>query len=331
MRVFAAAVVVFLAHVPVAHVPTALVSVARAVSGSMGGVTAEVGGIVSTTLLVRDTAPRSQNPSLVVGQAEVEFDIFVPRVSRVGVAGKIDKHERGEVYGYVDGPYGLLKVGAGEDVAETLHYTAPAVGVNGVDDPNFYPLTRASARLQTVEALTGVKNKISYITPRLFGLKVGASYTPRAGTPRGRVASVSVNFLESFSIKTVGTVHMGFSASFMGGHAYVGKNPVVWKLGANVAWQGVVLGGAYYEEENVSTQKVWTLGITTDVGPWTVGTAYRESRRAAAKNSVWQIGAVYHWTRNWQWGVYTQFARDANPPMATVKGWEMGMSATFLF
>ena len=230
--------------------------------GAAASVTLEMKGAFSAALLFREISdPQAtyEPADMDIGVAQMSLMASLPwaRVSEVGVHVVLEAVEVEEVYAYVDGPYGVLRLGGGEDMAETLHYTAPALGANGVDDPDFYPLPQISARMETLGALSGEENKISYMTPRLFGWKLGVSYTPRvaAGVPRlngvgtperggvGDVGSITVNFLEGISLDTLGVVHMGFSVSFMGGKRGGGEDPLVWKVGGNLAWNGNRDGG----------------------------------------------------------------------------------------
>ena len=82
-------------------------------------------------------------------------------------------------FAYIDGGYGELLIGRDIGVARRFHEGAESVfRRHGVVNPSLD--TSGIASVLTRSDLSGPAAKISYSTPRLLGVKLGASYAPRA-------------------------------------------------------------------------------------------------------------------------------------------------------
>lgn len=84
-------------------------------------------------------------------------------------------------YIYIDGGYGELRAGLDDGVAARFFEGAPSLFRQaGLVDPALDPTGRVLAR--TGHDLTGPSLKVSYATPRILGVRAGASFTPEANS-----------------------------------------------------------------------------------------------------------------------------------------------------
>ncbi|MCU0729973.1 MAG: porin [Hyphomonas sp.] len=84
-------------------------------------------------------------------------------------------------YIYIEGGYGELRAGLDEGVAARFFEGAPTLFRQAaLVNPALDPYGRVIAR--TDHDLTGPSVKVSYASPRILGLRAGASFTPEANT-----------------------------------------------------------------------------------------------------------------------------------------------------
>lgn len=84
-------------------------------------------------------------------------------------------------YIYIDGGYGELRAGLDDGVAARFFEGAPTLFRQAaLVNPTLDPYGRVIAR--TDHDLTGPSLKVSYASPRILGLRAGASFTPEANT-----------------------------------------------------------------------------------------------------------------------------------------------------
>lgn len=234
-----------------------------------------------------------------------------------------------ELYAYLEGGFGRLELGGTDGAAFKMHYTSPwFVPGNGVDSPNIYNAAATaggasfSSRTSTFSLLAEDDNKISYFTPRIGGFQLGVSYTPDVtiNDPAANGFGVGVdnaNVEEVFEIAgnfagEFDGFEIGVDGFYVSGEAAgAGTDPEEYGFGANVAFSGFTIGGAWYESEGIDSpgqgvadldeeKEVWTLGISYGTGPWIVGVAYLESESSelvgpdnGAENSFLQVGGGY--------------------------------------
>lgn len=97
-----------------------------------------------------------------------------PAPYRAGARGRIETG-----YIYIDGGYGELRAGLDDGVAARFFEGAPTLFRQAaLVNPTLDPYGRTIAR--TDHDLTGPSLKVSYATPRILGLRAGASFTPEA-------------------------------------------------------------------------------------------------------------------------------------------------------
>lgn len=216
-----------------------------------------------------------------------------------------------KVYGVVQTGLGRAEIGMTDGAAYSLAVTGPVVdGVTSLDNPNatFFldPATgRAFIDLFTINtAVEPTYNfaKISYYTPRLFGVQIGASFTPSEGKEvipffnggprvpnrqRG-MWEVAVSYQGSS-----GRLSYGLSGTIAVGHA-VDKTPghhglTDWAFGAQGDYDltddmKLSFGGAYRQTNQyafdlnnalaVGGTRALHFGTTLTKGEWIVGGEY---------------------------------------------------------
>jgi hypothetical protein len=97
-----------------------------------------------------------------------------PAGEDIGPRGRIETG-----YFYIDGGYGELRAGLDEGIAARFFEGAPTLFRQAsLVNPALDPTGRVLAR--TDHDLTGPSLKVSYATPRILGVRAGASFTPEA-------------------------------------------------------------------------------------------------------------------------------------------------------
>ena len=240
-----------------------------------------------------------------------------------------------EQYIFAFGDWGRIDFGGKDVAAYVMFYGAPSVlpgygatqfnfsagsatttGANGAG--------HANARAIGVFAVDA--NKLTYYTPRFFGLQFGASYTPymaRGGftnaaatcgflggagnaqfCPNAQNAfvngvSLSVNYVNKFG-------DLGVAVSFGWDHAAYDRGIVfspnfrdynAFGGGAQISYAGFTVGGSFGWDNNglVSGNEnlFWSAGLAYETGPWAVSfTYYGGSRRESIAALSGTGGAV---------------------------------------
>ncbi len=182
----------------------------------------------------------------------------------------IDEH-----YTYIKGDFGKFIIGAENGVAHLGEVTAPyfVAGFashnnsltddiiegahNNVFDANAVQDAHTSTKLENI---SGDAYKISYFTPRIGGLQVGASYAPNNDNIKGgdsndgdingnqkNIYEISLNYKADMA-------GLGFAAAggYVGSEsAGSGADPTSWNVGASLAYAGFTLGGNYSSYEDL--------------------------------------------------------------------------------
>lgn len=216
-----------------------------------------------------------------------------------------------KVYGVAQTGLGRIEIGMTDGAAYALAVTGPAVdGVTSLDNPNatFFtdPLT-GGAFINLFAPNTAVEPtynyaKISYYSPRLFGVAIGFSFTPSEGkdvipflTAGPTVFNRQKNMWEggvSYQGES-GRLSYGVSATFAVGHA-TNKTPghqglTDWAIGAQADYDlrddmKFSIGGAYRDTNQytfnlnnalkVGGTRATRLSSTLTWGSWILGGEY---------------------------------------------------------
>lgn len=247
--------------------------------------------------------------------AYIEFEADVNQDADTGANNNVERS-----YLYVEGGFGRVEAGANTDAGSALKVNAATfaratggVGgdfyryidfdgnvTNGVSDtfvvlPKL-PTAGLPSEVQThTTAARATANKISYYSPRISGIQVGASYTPDQGE-RGTTKSLSgtANTGDFESVWNLGANYqgeyngVGVEASLVGelGDSEVAANDDLsaYALGLNVNYAGFTAGGSYGDSEefgNTSTfgtsYNYWTAGVAYEFGPFAASATYLAS------------------------------------------------------
>ena len=173
-------------------------------------------------------------------------------------------------------------------------------------------------------------DRLTYLTPKFNGFQAGVSYAPQ-NVQGGSVSSVTPMAVDA----TVGTYDeiwegslrwdgefQGFGIALGGGYSQaslqdeaaaptVDATPIVsddlttWNVGANFAWSGFSLGGAYLRSDTSNddgldpvgapvfvvnsldvSNTTWVVGLGYDNGPWHIGTSYLKKNIERDANGV---------------------------------------------
>ena len=225
-----------------------------------------------------------------------------------GSNGIIDK-----AYGFFEGSFGRIEVGAGDGAASQMGYTSPdPAPASGVNSANFLanpPASNIAGALgstpTTYQNWDAQNTKISYFTPRMSGFQFGVSYTPndcQTGPSSGSDncpglgnASVDNAGLQSevyaFGTNytnTFGSVTTEVSATYMtatldddAGVAPAGeKDRESYSFGANLGYQDWTVGGSYLHDNKgliANETDAWDLGVKYTMGAFSVGVQHIES------------------------------------------------------
>jgi hypothetical protein len=166
-------------------------------------------------------------------------------------------------YIYIEGGYGELRAGLDEGVAARFFEGAPtlfrqAALVNPTLDP--YGLVIA----RTDHDLTGPSVKVSYASPRILGLRAGASFTPEANTggldrdpTRGpdieNATEVALNLSRRLPRSGVRLrAAAGWSEADASNTALPGVYETVetWSAGGSVEFSSLALGASWLDSSN---------------------------------------------------------------------------------
>ncbi|MEL7129552.1 MAG: porin [Pseudomonadota bacterium] len=213
---------------------------------------------------------------------------------------------------YIDGGYGELVAGRDVGIARRFHVGAPTVfrrhrAINPALD------TSGIATVLTRNDLTGPSAKVSYATPRLLGLRLGASYTPRANVsgidrdPDRLVAGIDEPELED-ALEAGFSFSRRFRASGVRvqSHGSYGRASVdsqvtgldrgtveVWSTGGSLAWKQIEVGADWLTTDNAGGRyRAWSTGVRIErfgfVGSALFGRSF--DALTGFDGQTWQIG-----------------------------------------
>jgi hypothetical protein len=218
-----------------------------------------------------------------------------------------------KVYGKVQTGLGTIEIGMNDGVAFTLALTGPVVeGETALDNPNvsFFrdpvthkALTKDFTLNSAVEPSYNFA-KISYLTPKVFGVQIGVSFTPSQGkdvlpflNPGPKVDNrqqdtweTAIRYDDTFGSLNVGLYAGAAFAHLEGTLATPGhKGLTDWAAGTEISYpvgeeSKLSLGGAYHHSNAYSFDITQVLdqggtnsahlSLKLDNGPWSIGAEY---------------------------------------------------------
>lgn len=234
---------------------------------------------------------------------------------------------------FAQGSFGMVRAGVANSFSDETYVSAPSDYVSAfVEQPVFWigpnnningttagslafgaAQTTRNTIVYPALAVDANATKIVYFSPRLAGLQLGASYTPRNDSSNTDVSrsqftansaanimgtgifediwEVGANYSNSF-----GGVSVKASAGYMGGSAVAGAPGIAyndltsWQAGLMIGYAGFSVGGSYTdfnrsgERQSFSAaagrpateaQRNWTAGVQYSSGPLVVGANYK--------------------------------------------------------
>lgn len=184
-------------------------------------------------------------------------------------------------YLQIDGGYGEVRIGKDSGVASRFHEGAKSVLSHARLDSILLDPTGLST-VQTRHNLTGPSAKISYASPRLIGLRAGASFTPKAdadGLDRRPAAAAA-----GFAPDAENAVELALNASRR-------FRDSGWRVDVGLAWSSADLSSAALTPQ-YGTVESWSAGTRVEKDDWTFGTSWLSSDNGLSSGdySAWSAG-----------------------------------------
>jgi predicted porin len=213
---------------------------------------------------------------------------------------------------YVSGGWGRAEFGDDDGAADTMAIYAPTVGLEQLDgDWTDFAGYDDGVTLPFKTQDTGDDTKVTYYTPRFFGVQIGASYIPEDSVFEDVVAvkdglneqqGAYDNAFE-FGLNYVGEFS-GFDVIASGTYsrqeavAINTDNLNAYQLGLQVGFGGFTVGGGWADNGNAfSTDDVdnqaWNIGASYEAGPWGFGAQYIDVDELNFQEGrdLWAVGA----------------------------------------
>ncbi len=271
-----------------------------------------------------------------LGQAKLDNGLMIGVDVQLEASSCTDQID--ESYIWFQGGWGRVILGSENSAAYLLSVGSPTVDANfDGQDPNYrlfntlagFPgdprngatfiapgagalALQNNAIDASVVNLSTDAEKITYLSPRIFGFRAGLSFTPD-NSEDGTAASTTAkggSFAGMLPNNNIGMYSniIGFGANYEGAigpasllagvsyetgwreqDARIGASPTfkdrreAYSVGFDVGFAGVHFGALYYRDDNGFRQRgdhsAWAVGLTYTMGPLTVGANYFDSQR----------------------------------------------------
>ena len=196
-----------------------------------------------------------------------------------------------ESYIYVSGTWGRVNLGSENGAAYLLQVAAPSADSNidgirqYINPVNYTNLGTAAGALAGAvpgwaggtpagiadrdgfdydNDISGVAEKITYLSPNYMGFQVGGSFTPDLGDNNS-----ATNVTAGFNSDTAGT-----------------GNDEAWEVAGRYEGTmqnfGYAFGAGYADSDNIEE---WNVGLDVDAGPFGIGAIYTEGDNGTASRS----------------------------------------------
>ncbi|MBY9065923.1 porin [Hyphomonas sp. WL0036] len=229
-------------------------------------------------------------------------------------------------YIYIEGGYGEARLGADEGVATRFFEGGPVLFSHaGLVNPALDPSGALIAR--TDHDLTGPAMRASYASPRILGLRAGASYTPEAdrrgldrdpardfpGTGRPEIENAYEFALNLSRRLPQSGVRLRAAAAYSQADTHFPADPTLygnvetWSAGASAEFSRFTLGGSYLDSNNGAASG------PGDYTAWAVSAAIpfkklsfvaevsgAEDEFAGLTSDAWQAGIVWTPLEDWR-------------------------------
>lgn len=229
-------------------------------------------------------------------------------------------------YLYAEGGYGELRLGADDGVGARFFEGGPTLFTHaGLVNPSLDPTGRLIGRTQP--DLTGPAAKVSYASPRILGVRLGASYTPEAelegfdgdlakaldsGTAPELTDAFEIALNVSRRLPQSGVrlrAALGWSRAGVTYPVQPGLYDTVetWSAGGSAEFRTITLGGSWLTSNNgVAAGRgdytAWSAGIAKTIGAFDLVAEYNDAVDdfAALDASGWQAGLAWRPDDEWR-------------------------------
>ncbi|MEL6197818.1 MAG: porin [Pseudomonadota bacterium] len=236
---------------------------------------------------------------------------------QVQLEGNTSGDQIDESFLFVDGSFGRVLLGSENSAGYLMTVIAPTVSVNGhssgsitsfvpysggitladgtdveVGD-NVFRGTLGTTLLENVGSANNDSQRLTYFTPRFFGLQGGFSYARdfeqddsaqvNLAGAYGDIIDIGLNYTNSFGgIDVAASGRWGIVATTPDDDDPTTINqdetesPMVYGFGLNVGFAGVTVGGSFAEQNNAPGEDgtSWDVGIAYETGPWGFSFSY---------------------------------------------------------
>ncbi|MBT3916061.1 MAG: porin [Rhodospirillaceae bacterium] len=198
-----------------------------------------------------------------------------------------------ESYVKLTGGFGDIRIGTTKAGSFVLKHSSPMPGAINLETPDsnlFVIRPAATSSVGTASHIGGGDSmKIVYISPIFSGFRVGGSYTPSntatdAQPAVGGTAGTETQTYDAMvQYKTnMGSTKLGVDLGYWETHGAAASSLKAWRLGANLGFGAITLGGGYKVVEDLDTttslsgdptneSKVYTAGVQYAAGGMKVG------------------------------------------------------------
>jgi len=221
-------------------------------------------------------------------------------------------------YLQIDGGYGEVRIGKDRGVASRFHEGARSVLSHGRLDTTLLDPTGLSA-IRTRHDLTGPSAKISYASPRLVGIRAGASFTPDAdadGLDRRPAASAG-----GLAPETQNAVELALNASRR-------FRESGWRVDVGLGWSSADVSTSALTSPYGSIE-TWSAGTRIEKDDWTFGTSWLSSDngRSNGDYAAWSAG-LHRKAYSTEFSAEYGEATDDGAGLES-QGWRLGASRRF--
>ena len=237
---------------------------------------------------------------------------------------------------YAGGSWGRIELGDHDGASDQLFIYAPVVG-NGQVDESWYDF--AGPDIETDDLLlptdTSDATKVTYLTPELWGLQAGVSYTPQSDNEDQSVVAFKAvdpdadenlyrDLVEAGINYTreIGDFSLTIAGAYVHGTAKDGSTAQdfdAWGVGTQIGWQGFKLGGAYNDngDSEIETAepgtKSWNVGVAYEADDWGVAAQYQKVDITGRDIHIYAVGAEYEIAQGLKFGPEVIFFDDDDP------------------
>jgi predicted porin len=226
-------------------------------------------------------------------------------------------------YLQIDGGYGELRVGKDQGVAARFHEGSRSVLSHARLDSSLIDPTGLTG-VRTRHDLTGPSLKVSYATPRLLGIRAGASFTPEADAdgldrrPNAGTSGITPNTENAFEIALNATrrlresgwrfdAGLGWSTANVETHGPLDfyNSVETWSAGTRLEKDDWTIGLSWLESDNGRTgsdYKAWSAGLHKEAynTDFSIEFGESEDKGAALDSQSWRVGAAREFGRSTQ-------------------------------